>query len=263
MSCRRNSSRGFSALVYLSLILWSTFYCTAAALPFLCGMVFLRGSGRTRFCRFLILYYGRTMIYIAMRPFVRVTLESEAGSAVTEPGIVVFNHRSASDPFLVAALKESVIQLVNGWPMRLPFFGFWARQGGYIDVTLTNREEQLKKMREILGQGSLIVAFPEGTRSGSRKMNQFRSGIFFAARELGCPIYPCCIVGNENFPDRGFVFHRRCVVRIRRLRAIFPAEAAAPDNVYLLKKLVRDRLQAAMDQLEPPDGAGSEKHAVK
>ena len=167
----------------------------------------------------MILQYGRVMVYRAVWPFVRVKFEDGAAGE-TRPGIYVFNHRSASDPFLGATLNIPVIQAVNGWPMRLPFFGFFARRGGYIDTTKLSYEEARDRMGRMLERGVSVAAFPEGTRSGSRRMNQFRSGVFKAARELGA----------EEVRSFGNAFLLKNHIRSRIQREIERMEGIASDE---------------------------------
>ena len=100
----------------------------------------------------------------------------------------------------MALFGVEAVQIVNGWPMKLPFFGFNARLAGYLDSTKTTLEEYPKLFKSLIEKNVNIIAFPEGTRSGSRNMNSFHSGVFRLAMELGIPVYPCCIAGNERFP---------------------------------------------------------------
>ena len=234
-------------LIYTSMLLWTVGYCAVMLLPF-CVASLLPEEARGRFSRWVILQYGRVMVYRAVWPFVRVKFEDGAAGE-TRPGIYVFNHRSASDRFLVATLNIPVIQAVNGWPMRLPFFGFFARRGGYIDTTKLSYEEARDRMGRMLERGVSVAAFPEGTRSGCRRMNQFRSGVFKAARELGAVIYPCCIVGNEELPDRRFRF--RCGrIRVRLLPPLAPEEVRSFGNAFLLKNHIRSRIQREIERME-------------
>lgn len=236
-----------TALIYVSMLLWSIGYCAVMLLPFVVASL-LSKETRGRFVRWAILQYGRLMIYRAVWPFVRVKFEDGAVGE-NRPGIYVFNHRSASDPFLVATLNIPVIQAVNGWPMRLPFFGFFAQLGGYIDTTKMSYEEMRDRTRQMLARGVSVAAFPEGTRSGNRRMNQFHSGVFRVALELGAVIYPCCIIGNEALPDRRFRF--RCgQIRVRRLLPMAPEEVRRFGNAFLLKNHIRSRIQQEIGRME-------------
>ena len=86
--------------------------------------------------------------------------------------------------------------------MRLPFFGFFAGIGEYLDITSMNYEQAKERAAYLLGQHVPLFVFPEGTRSGSREMNQFHGTFFRIAKELSCPLIPVAITGNERIPSR-------------------------------------------------------------
>ena len=129
--------------VYTQCLLVTVLYCIVA-LPFLLLFLLLNCFSRARMqevVRFFILWYGKAVIRIGCFPYLRIHYRNLAGEP-TEGGIYIFNHRSSSDPFLVAATTlRPPAQVVNRWPMRLPFFGIFARAGGYLDITSMSYEE--------------------------------------------------------------------------------------------------------------------------
>jgi len=235
-------------LVFTSVFLCIAVYVLAAVLPYAVILLLPRRLS-AHWMRFLALNMGRVVIYVALRPFVRIRHEDHSGGG-RQPGFYIFNHRAGSDAFLVATLGREGIQLVNGWPMRLPFFGFNARRCGYLDTTQTPLEAYPALIGDLFQQGVSVVAFPEGTRSGSRRMNPFHSGIFKLAMVLKAPIYPCCIAGNERFPDRRFRFHRTREIRISFLPPIMPEAYADIPSAYVLKKRVQARIAEEAARLD-------------
>ncbi len=241
--------------IYTAMGIWSLLFCVVMV----CPVVWMRWFGSSarggRFFRKVILAYGKLMIHVAVWPFVRVRAVNPAEWKSLPPGIWVFNHRSASDPFLMAALgRENLVQAVNGWPMRLPFFGYFARLGAYLDITNLNYDTAREKVAELLSEGVSLASFPEGTRSGSRYLNQFKSGAFQLARDVRCPIHAFCIVGNEMLPDRSFRFGYGSI-RIQYLRSFPAAEVAAAPNAFVLKKRVRSAIAEGIARLEGSGGA--------
>ncbi len=215
--------------------LWTAAYLLVALLPF----TILKLMGREPRSVAFIARYGRLISRVGVWPVMRVRFEDMAPEE-RRPGIYICNHRSGSDPFLAALLATPQIQIVNGWPMRLFFFGFFARLNGFIDSTAVDYEQLRALVKQKLDLGISVTAFPEGTRSGSRKMNPFHSGIFKVALDLQVPVYPCCIVGNEELPDRKFRFSSGRV-RVRRLPPM-PPEAMKAKTPYVLKKQVWNRI---------------------
>ena len=63
--------------------------------------------------------------------------------------------------------------------------------------------EIMQTMREVIGRGQSILAFPEGTRSLTGRLSPFRRGTFFIARELGLPIVPVTVTGSYEVMRKG------------------------------------------------------------
>mgnify|MGYP001040001685 CR=1 FL=1 len=235
-------------LIYTSIVLCTGFYCLTAGIPYIVSL-FLPKRIRGHIMRYIILFYGKMIVYIAVRPFIRVRFENRCGEEQT-PGVYVCNHRSSSDPFLVSVFGQEVVQVVNGWPMQLKFYGYFARLGEYIDATKVDYETFKTQVETLIGRGVSVVAFPEGTRSGGRFMNKFHSGVFHLARELQLPIYPCCIAGNEEMPTRQFRFKKSGTILIRLLPAISPAAVARYPSAYALKKYVHNLILQETESMD-------------
>lgn len=240
--------------VYTQALILTVLYCIAAC-PFLLLFLLFNCFSVRRMrgvVRFFILWYGKTIIYIGWFPYVRVRCENLSGGTAGA-GIYICNHRSSSDPFLVAAfaLEHPPVQVVNRWPMRLPFFGFFARLGGYIDITAYSYEDVLKWARGMIEANVPVVVFPEGTRSGSREMNQFHGTFFRIAKELDCKLVPVAITGNEHCPGRDFRMSRG-IVRICRLPEL-EQRIIRETPPFQLKNLVRRML---MEQTQKMDAVG-------
>ena len=241
-----------SVIVYLQMFVCGVVYC-AFALPALLAYAVCAGFNGERVApviRTLILYFGKTMIFVAVRPYVRVRFEDVSGEPPERGAIFVLNHRSASDPFLVATIPTAVaaVQAVNGWPMRLPFFGFFARHAHYLDVTMEPYEETREKTLKLLRQGVSVLVFPEGTRSGGKHMNQFHGTFFRIAKEAGAPVVPVAIAGNEKIPDRKFRMSPGRIL-VRRLPRI-PAETVRGMPLFKLKEMVRNRLMEETGRMD-------------
>ena len=96
----------------------------------------------------------------------------------------------------------------------------------------------------------MIVSYPEGTRSESRSMNLFHSGVFQLAQELKLPLYMLCIAGNEHMPDRKFRYREFTKVSVRFLKPFTAEEVGGFASAYALKRAVFQRMAeelAAMD----------------
>lgn len=196
-----------------------------AAIPVMSLIVIFFGpflgyrSTMKRFRR-AISYYGWVIINILPLGLIKIDYKDLETGDKKGPFIFVANHRSASDPFLVACLPYECIQVVNTWPFRLPIFGRFASWAGYLSVKELSFEEFSLRAAKLLSQGVSIIAFPEGTRSGSKQMGQFHGAIFRVAMKTKIPVAPISIIGNEKTPLKGSFLLNPSVIKIRRLKAV-------------------------------------------
>ena len=235
------------AIHTLTLVYWVLFW-----LPLVLPMAFLPlfpPVRRRHIVRVLLLYFGLSMVKIVWRPFFRVHYRDDS-QGFREPGIVVANHRAANDAFLVSLPRLSMAQTVNGWPLKLPVIGWVARWAGYLDITNWDRVTLTMRAREVLAAGDMIVSYPEGTRSDSREMNAFHSGIFQLAQELKLPLYMLCIAGNEHMPDRKFRYREFHPVAVRLLKPLTAAEVGGFASPYALKRAVFERMTAELAAMD-------------
>jgi len=197
-----------------------------------------------------ISWYGAVIIRILPFPLVRLEVKDYSKEPVSAPCLFICNHRSASDPFLLAVFPYEIVQIVNIWPFRLPVLGFAAKLAGYLSVRELPFEEFFKRTSRLINDGVCIASFPEGTRSRDNSMGQFHGAIFRVALATKIPIVPVCITGNEKIPPVGSPFLRPGLIKIRILPALTYQEYGS-FSPYKLKNYVRDILikeSALMDQ---------------
>lgn len=188
-----------------------------------------------------ISWYGAVVIRILPFPFVRLSVKDLSKENIPGPYLFVCNHRSASDPFLLAVFPYEIVQIVNIWPFKLPALGFAAKLAGYLSVREMPFEVFFNRTSELINAGASIAAFPEGTRSRNNSLGQFHGAVFRVALATKIPIVPVCITGNENIPPVGSPFLRPGVIKIHRLPALTYQEYAG-FTPYKLKNYVRDIL---------------------
>lgn len=225
-----------SIAIYLVTFLWALVYWLMMPVPLLVAAC-LPAEKRRHWVRVVLLKFGRGTVRVVWRPFFKVGYEDRTGGVRT-PGIVVANHRSAIDAFLVSMPNLSFAQTVNGWPLRLPVIGWVAKMAGYLNITEWDYETLKKRSEGVLETGDMIVSYPEGTRSESPKMNPFRSGAFRVAMDMKLPVYMLCIAGNEFMPDRKFRFREFRDLKVRFLGPVPAEEVQNCATAYALKMKV-------------------------
>jgi len=194
--------------------------------------------------------YGLVIIRILPFPLVRLSYKDFSKDNLARPYLYICNHRSASDPFLMAVIPYEGIQVVNIWPFRVPALGIIAKIGGYLSVREMPFEEFMQRTCKLLKEGVSVVTFPEGTRSRDNSLGQFHSAIFRVALDTKCPIVPLCITGNEFIPKVGTGILYPGEIKIHKLPAITWNEYQG-FSPFQLKNYVRDIIAketALMDQ---------------
>lgn len=239
------------SLVWLNLFFWLS--VPLVTLAFLIGGVFyaglffliVRNRRRTKWLvRRTISRYGAATLRCGW-PLVRVSYVDRAPQD-KPPFIFVSNHRSASDAYIMACLPFECIQVLNNWPSRIPIFGSIAKIAGYLTVRKMPFDEFVEAGSKLLADGVSIIAFPEGTRSGSRQMGMFHGSALRLAQQAGANIAPLAISGNENIPRRGSMLLHPGRIVITKLPAI-TRQDYKDLSAYKLKTLVREQIQRELD----------------
>lgn len=238
--------RSFS--IYSLTLLFMIFYWLLLTLPVVV-ILCLPAERRQHLLRVLLLGFGLLEVRVVWRLFFKVKYEDRSGGS-REPGIVIVNHRAATDAFLISVMGSSMAQTVNGWPMRLPVIGTMAQLAGYLNITGWDYETLKERAKKVLENGDLIASYPEGTRSEGKKMNPFHSGIFQVAKELDVPLYMLCIAGNEYMPDRKFRFREFRDLSIRLLEPVSREEIRQCATAYVLKKKIFRRMEKELAEMD-------------
>lgn len=194
--------------------------------------------------------FGRHVVRSAW--FWRFTIEGEPPPDIRErPYVVVANHRSAADPFLLSHVPWDMRWVVKRELLDVPLVGALIRMAGDIPVDRASRADAARLLDECeatLKAGLSVMLFPEGTRNPAR-LGAFRSGAFHLAIRAQVPVLPIALAGTPAcWAPRSPWFGRgRAVARI-----LEPAstEGMGPRDVRLLTDNVRRRI---LDELRVLD----------
>jgi 1-acyl-sn-glycerol-3-phosphate acyltransferase len=113
-----------------------------------------------------------------------------------QPLVVVFNHTSAIDAFLIAdtvwrGLRHWVQPLVKAELFEVPGLGFLARRTGAIPVTraeVTGREAAFGAAADRLRAGGTVLVAPEGTTTHDGSLLPLRHGAARLALDAGVDV---------------------------------------------------------------------------
>jgi 1-acyl-sn-glycerol-3-phosphate acyltransferase len=114
---------------------------------------------------------------------------------VPRTGLIVCNHLSYLDIPVLAASGPMVF-VSKADVQRWPYLGSLARCGGtlFLKRELRGHVAEIgEAMEPIIGAGTVVTIFPEGTSSGGDGILPFRSSLLQPAVANGWPVTPACI----------------------------------------------------------------------
>ena len=136
----------------------------------------------------------------------------------------------------------------------IPYFSWCASAFGGVPINRSNREQAVKAIGAAASAarlGECMAIAPEGTRSLTGQLLEFKKGPFHLWEQLQTPIIPIITMGAfELFPPGSQMTHPGKVY-IRFLDPIYPGEAQTKEEIGVL---VRTRMLEALQQV-PEDVA--------
>ncbi|MBF6598310.1 MAG: 1-acyl-sn-glycerol-3-phosphate acyltransferase [Fermentimonas sp.] len=121
--------------------------------------------------------------------------------------VFVANHQGAFDIFLTYGfLNHNIVWMQKHSLRSLPLVGYASKMAGHVFVNNTNATTRAFTLKEAISKvkdGVSIVIFPEGARTHTGKMRQFKKGAFYIATEEKLPIVPITINGPFDVLKRG------------------------------------------------------------
>lgn len=216
---RRNITSYFAVLRAFSLLL-NIFALGAPAMAFIYAVlpwVKRRNPiGRRIVDRAIILWSK-----LAVKPFFRVTLKGKENLLPEDQAVVyVANHQSFMDILSSFHIDQPFKFVSKASILKIPVIGAAMKAANTITIEREDRRSQLNAFRqcvETLKAGTSIFVFPEGTRSPTGALIDFKKGPFSMARKAGVPIVPVTIKGtNAVMPSKKeyFLFPSKAGVEV-------------------------------------------------
>ena len=123
------------------------------------------------------------------------------------PLVIAPNHPSLLDVVLVISRLPHVVCAAKARIWDNVFLGGGARLAGFI-----RNDSPIKLIRGAarqLGCGRHFLIFPEGTRSNSRPVGEFKGGFALIAKHAGVPIQTVFITTSSRFLGKGWPLFKR------------------------------------------------------
>ncbi len=180
--------------VVSSLLLWPIWF-----LYFLCTILILFG---------LLFIVPQKNLYLLIRPLCWswcffagqwLVKEGSLPSKKHQPYLYMFNHSSMFDQFMIGAYIPHYITAVAAVEIfKYPIFGFIIKKYGILPIIRKNIKKalnSLSKAEKSLNKGVSFLISPEGTRSLSGDLGEFKKGPFHLSKNTKATIIPLGLIG--------------------------------------------------------------------
>ncbi len=126
------------------------------------------------------------------------------GGEHLEPGghyVFILNHQSYIDiPVVFAHIPGQFRILAKATLFLIPFLGWHLQRTGHLPIGRKSVRADARRLLQAVSyirEGTSVVVFPEGGRSVSGGLEEFKTGVFLAALKAGAPIIPVTIRGSR------------------------------------------------------------------
>jgi long-chain acyl-CoA synthetase len=165
------------------------------------------------------------------------------------PCIIAPNHQSFFDGLFVASyLKTHQIRKTYFYAkekhVRKPWLKFLANRNNIIIMDLNkDLKSSIQKMAEVLKRKRNLIIFPEGTRSKTGKLGQFKKTFAILSRELNIPVVPVTIQGAHKALPKGSLFPKPFKkIDIEFLEPVYPHNDSYDDLTMKVKNQIQYKL---------------------
>ncbi|MDG5800400.1 AMP-binding protein [Marinilabiliaceae bacterium ANBcel2] len=165
------------------------------------------------------------------------------------PCIIAPNHQSFFDGLFVTGLMRTgdirkTFFYAKAEHVKQPILKYLARKNNVIVVDLNkNLKESIQKMAEVLKRDKRLIIFPEGTRSESGNLGQFKKTFAILSRELNVPVVPVSITGAVNALPKGSIFPRpRKKIKVEFLKPVYPENLSYESITEEVKDQIESKL---------------------
>ncbi len=167
-----------------------------------------------------------------------------------EGSLFVINHQGSADAFVLvdaSPVPMTAVSKIEG--KKIPVLSNWYDAIDVIFFDRNNMRDSMRMMKdtaEYLRKGRNVAIFPEGTRSGSQKMGEFKGGSLKPAYNAKAPIVPIALVNSYQILDSA---EKMLPVYVHFLKPI-PYEEYKDLSTNELSDIIVGKIQAVLDSFE-------------
>jgi 1-acyl-sn-glycerol-3-phosphate acyltransferase len=163
--------------------------------------------------------------------------------------VVVSNHVSNGDPFLVSLLPWEMKWLSKASLFKVPFMGWSLWLAGDIPVVRGkpgSARAAMLRCQKIVESGMPVMIFPEGTRSRTGELLPFKDGAFRLAIAARAEVLPIAVAGTRTaMPKHSWRWGwARAYVTVGEPISTDGMREGNAEDLALLKRQAREAIEA-------------------
>jgi len=167
------------------------------------------------------------------------------------PCLFVGNHQSDFDiPVILSNMNRLTGAVAKEDMKKIPIMSYWMKQIHCVFMDRKNPREALKSMAEgteNLKNGYSMFIFPEGTRSRSNTMGEFKKGSMRLAIKAGVPIVPITLYDTYKVMEGNKGKIKKANAKLIIDKPIYLDEMTKEEKLNL-SDVVKDIIQSNLDK---------------
>ena len=191
-----------------------------------------------------ILPIGATVCEGVNRLYFRLSIKGKENIPASGPFIIAPNHQSFLDgPLVTSGLSWKTIKDTYFYATEEHFNNSFkrsvARHSNVILMQMSDLKNSILHMAQVLRAGKNLMIFPEGRRTNTGELGQFKKTFAILAKELRVPIVPVRITGAYEALPRQKSLPRPHKITVEYLPAIMPDVTKSYDEIAeQVKKII-------------------------
>ena len=183
-------------------------------------------------------------------------VDAQGMEAIPQDRVCVFaaNHQSFFDILLLLGYLDKPHALLSKASIgKVPLIRLWMREIHCVYVDRSDMKagiEAVQRMIEVVENGYSAIIFPEGTRSKTGELGEFKGGAFMVAQKTKVPVVPVMLDGTAALFERNGHWIQSGKVTLRVLSPI-DTEGLSRAEVKALpatvQRMIDEALQAVRD----------------
>ncbi len=192
-----------------------------------------------------------------MMPTWRIKVEGREKIRKGEKFMIIANHQSQLDIMMSALLFADFKWVSKAEILKVPVLGWQMALNKYITIKrgyVNSISRMMTDCEKAIETGSSVLLFPEGSRSESGEIKEFKPGAFILAEKQKLPVIPVVIYGTKDaLPKNSFVSfgtHQICIKVLDEISYSELAKSTPDENAEKARVLIEQHYNIIKKRIE-------------